>query len=108
MSQEKALVKNAADEAQVAEAVKKLQITREDELNDIRAILNTKQGRRVFWRMLSKCKVFESIWSQSAMIHYSSGQQDIGHWLMSEMVEADENLLFLMMSEQRKEKNNGR
>lgn len=108
MSQEKALVKNAADEAQVAEAVKKLQITREDELNDIRAVLGMKQGRRFIWRLLGKCKVHESIWSQSALIHYNAGQQDIGHFIEAEIVDADENLLFLMMSEQRKEKNNGR
>lgn len=104
---EKALVGNAADSEQVNEAGKRLQITREDELNDIRSVLSTKQGRRFIWRLLDRCGVHRSIWSQSALIHYNAGQQDIGHFIEAEIVNADENLLFLIISEHRKDKKNG-
>ena len=74
---------------------------RDQELNDIRTVLATKSGRRLVWRLLGKCRVFGSVWDGSAKVHYNSGQQDIGHYLMAEVLDADENLWFKMMSENR-------
>ena len=42
----KPLVKNAADPGQVKEAESKLKRHRERELNDVRAVLSTPEGRR--------------------------------------------------------------
>lgn len=107
MAEKDALVKNAADPEQVEEAKKKQSYRRDDELNDIRTVLNTPAGRRFVWRLLEKCGVHRSIWSQSALIHYQSGQQDLGHFIESEIVDADENLLFIMMTENRRRNKNG-
>lgn len=107
MAEKEALVKNAGDPEQVENAKKSQGFKRDDELNDIRMVLNTQAGRRFVWRILEKCGVHRSIWSQSALIHYNSGQQDLGHYIESEIVEADENLLFLMMTENRRRKKNG-
>lgn len=104
MNQE-SMVKNAADSQQVNKAKRKIGNSRKDELKDIRAILKTHEGKRFVWRMLEKCKTFSSVWESSAKIHYNAGQQDIGHFLMAEIVNADENLLFEMMKENTK--NNG-
>lgn len=103
-----ALVKNASDEKQIKEAEKTLQITREDELNDLRWILSDPRGRRFIWKLLTFCKVFESIWSQSAMIHYLSGQQDVGHYVLAEVGEAHDESIIIMMRENKKEKSNVR
>ena len=99
----KALVGNAASEKQVKKAVDKEITQRETELNDLRTVLSTPHGRRLVWRLLEKCRVFETIWESSAKIHYNSGQQDIGHFLMAEVVHADDQSLLEMMKENKKE-----
>jgi len=96
---ENAVVKNAGDEGQVESGKKKERFNRKDELNDIKFILSTKQGRRFIWRILSHCRVFESIWHQSAMIHYNSGIQDTGHFVLAEIIESDKELYLLMQKE---------
>ena len=106
MSKKKSLVKNAADEKQVNKAVKKEEFSRDNQLNDLRKVLETSEGRRVMWRLMEHCKVFATVWEPSAKIHYNSGQQDIGHFIMSEIVDADEKYLFEMMKENKKEQLN--
>jgi hypothetical protein len=103
MSKKKSLVKNAASEKQVKKAEKVEVSKRDQQLNDLRSVLNTPSGRRVIWRFLEKCRVFNTIWEASAKIHYNSGQQDIGHYIMSEIVDADERFLLEMMKENKKE-----
>jgi hypothetical protein len=72
-------------------------LKRERELDDLRAVITTPEGRRVMWRLLSRCGTFASIWEPSAKIHYNSGQQDVGHYLMAEIVEAEPSALLEMM-----------
>lgn len=97
--QKKPLISNAADEAQVKNAATKFKITRDSEMNDLRFLMSTQQGRRFMWRFLAHCKVFGSVWEPSAKIHYNAGKQDIGHFLQSEIVEADQDMYFKMMTE---------
>ena len=91
--------KNVADEKQVREQGAAVNRERLRELNDIRYLLQSPQGRRFLWRLLSRCKSFGSVWEPSAKIHYNSGQQDVGHFIMAEIVEADENAFLQMMKE---------
>lgn len=105
MNPEHAFVKNAADEGQVREAEQKQSNKRKTEIADLRAILGTQAGRRFIWRLLGKCKVNGSIWEPNERIYYNSGQQDIGHFIMSEVVTAGEDFYLQMMTENRGEKN---
>jgi len=86
------------------EEIKKIKLTQGDkrsgELDDIKEVLSIKEGRRFIWRILSKCGAYRSIWEQNSKIHYNAGQQDLGHFIMAEITEADEELLFQMMREQ--------
>lgn len=95
----KSLVSNAASEKQVKKASERENKILNNESNDLRSILSTLEGRRVLWRILSECKTFGTIWHPSAAIHYNSGKQDLGHWLMGEITEAGEDYLFNMMKE---------
>ena len=99
MIEQKPLVKNASDPSQIAEAKKKSVMIRDDELKDIRWVISDPRGFRFCLRLLRQCKTLESVWSPSALIHYNAGQQDIGHFLMSEFKEADYNTLLKMMLE---------
>lgn len=101
---EKSLVKNAADPDQVKEATNKERRQREQELNDIRHLLQTRQGRRFLWRMLSRCNCFSTIWEPSAKIHFNAGVQDVGFFLLGEITAANEDAFLLMMKEAKEEK----
>ncbi len=98
MSQEP-LVKNASDKDQLKAAEQKLKLREKLEIDDLQFILSSVQGRRVMWRFLIQCKVFETIWESSAKIHYNSGRQDVGHFIMSEIIRANEDAYLLMMKE---------
>jgi hypothetical protein len=101
------LVKNAADEGQVQAASKKEGFKRRQEIDDIQTVLSIQAGRRLLWRIIEHCKVFESIWNGSALIHYNSGKQDVGHFLLGEITEAKPEALLEMMGSKLKENDNG-
>ena len=105
MANERSLVRNAADEGQVKEAEHKEKRGREQQLGDLRTILAMPEGRRLMWRLIGHCKVNGSIWEPSARIHYNSGMQDVGHFLMAEVGSAGEEFLFKMMTENKGVKN---
>jgi hypothetical protein len=96
-------VKNAADAVQVKAAAEKELRGRERDMNDLRHVLNDVRGRRFVWKLLGHCRTFESIFEASAKIHYNSGRQDVGHYLLAEIGEANEEALFVMMRESQKE-----
>lgn len=99
----KAYVKNASDSKQVREAEKKVRFDRTSELDDIKAVLSNPQGRRFLWKLLAHCRVSESIWHPSALIHYNAGIQDVGHFIQAEIVAADQDAYIKMMVENREE-----
>lgn len=73
---------------------------RRRELTDIGTVLSNASGRRLIWRILEKCGVFSSTFNKDAStMAYLSGQQDLGHFIMSEIVASDEHLLFKLMKE---------
>lgn len=88
-----------SDEEQVKANHEETAKVRKQELEDIKSILKTDEGRRFIWRLLSHCKVFNSIWSPSASIHYLAGKQDVGHFVLSEVTDADADSLLKMMKE---------
>lgn len=106
MAEDKSLVKNAADEGQVKTAAEKEKRGRERDLDDLYFVTSDVRGRRAMWRILSYCGTFKSIWEPSAKIHYNSGQQDVGHFLLDSLMEASEENYLLMAREAKKEKLN--
>lgn len=96
---EGAQVKNAADPRQVKRADQADRMKTKNALVDLRAVLALPEGRRVLWRLMEHCQVFASIWHPSALIHANAGRQDVGHFIMAQIAEADEQKLFLMMQE---------
>jgi len=104
---EKALVKNASSEKQVRAAKKTEKVGAALESMDLKAVLESRCGRNFLWRMIARCKTFESIWESSARIHYLAGQQDIGHWLMKEINDTNQDAFLLMIKENKEGENNG-
>lgn len=90
---------NIADKEQVKEHGRKERYRRKRDLADMRELLATRQGRSVLWKFLEHSGVHKSIWEPSAKIHYNAGVQDFGHYIMAEIVEADQEAYFLMQRE---------
>jgi hypothetical protein len=103
---ERPLVGNAADPKQVKDARKRERTNREGELEDVRAILDTPAGKRFLWRLLDHCKISESVFSPSAHIYYNSGMQDVGHFVLGEIMEAQPQAYMDMIVMHNKEKLN--
>lgn len=99
--EQRALTKSASDPAaqRIARQVEKT--NRWMELEDVRAVISTPNGRRFIWRLLQECHVFDSIWEPSARIHYWAGQQDIGHFLQREIEAAKPEVMWMMAKESR-------
>lgn len=100
---------NAADRSQVEKGRKEEKRNAAQEVLDMKELLNLPSGagRRILWNLLEHCKVFESVWHPSALIHYQSGQQDVGHLLLGKIMDAHPAALLQMMQErlnQRKDK----
>lgn len=95
-----ALVKNAGDEKQVKNAAEKELVTRDMELSDIITVLNTPAGRRFIWRILGWCGCDATPKrNDDALTYMAIGAGDVGRWLKSEIIEAEEELLLQMMKE---------
>lgn len=92
-------ITNAASKPQQREAGRKIRDAAQGEDEDLLALLAMVQGRRFLWRMLKHCRVTESIWHPSALIHYNSGVQDVGHFILAEIVRVRPESYLQMMQE---------
>lgn len=96
----KPLVKNAADPKQVEAAGIKSRYDRKCELADMREILDTGAGRRTFWRYLSECHVFGSVFNNSgSLTYFNEGRRDVGLKIMADITESNDEALLTMMRE---------
>jgi hypothetical protein len=94
---------NAADEGQVKRAGEKEKRGRERDIRDLRTVLALPEGRRFCQRLIEVCGVSSSIWHASAIIHYRSGAQDVGHLLIRDILEANSGLGAQMLAESYKD-----
>ena len=74
---------------QIKESKARIRFGRDQELDDIRAVVSTVAGRRFVSRLLRRCGVSQSVWEPSAAIHRNAGIQEVGHFILGEVVAAD-------------------
>lgn len=101
--QRRPLVQNAADPKQVRRAGRKVQ-EREERLGlALRAVLETVDGRIVFWDLLERAGLYRSIWDPSARIHFLEGRRNFGLEIQALCLAADEELYLKMEAEGRRQ-----
>jgi hypothetical protein len=101
----KPLVTNAANEEQIKEAEFKVNDARDQELDDIRYLLQSHQGRRFFWRLLGKCYENENTFDTNALIQsFKNGTRNVGLFVKSEIIQANEDAYLKMMKESKEGK----
>jgi hypothetical protein len=95
-----AVVTNAADTKQVRHGRRVERDKRAKEVDDLRHVLSDPIGRRVFWRLITYCGVFETPYhpNNSAQSH-SIGRGDVGRFVIGEIVDTDQELYFQMQRE---------
>lgn len=101
----KSLVGNAADRKQVKDAKGKEKLSRERELQDIKQVLSTRNGRRFYWNLLGFCGVFESSFTGNSQTFFLEGKRTVGLKLLADLNEADPESYLKMMQEAKGEEN---
>lgn len=100
------MARNAADETQVKEAAAKEKRGRERDLEDLRFLLSTIQGRRFVWRQLSECGVFKSSFTGNSTTFFNEGRRDVGLKLMADVMESKPEAYLQMAQEAKREETN--
>lgn len=104
-----ALVSNASDPRDIERATRKTRLSRKDENRDLRTVLGTVEGRRVLWRLLEHCRVFSSVYDDHGpRMAYYSGRQDVGHFIVKAIDDANPDAMFQMMAARRKQEKQDR
>lgn len=98
MTNKKPLVKNAADENQVRAAASKQERLREQELNDIRFLLNDVRGRRFLIRFLEYCGIDTVSKVNEA---FFNGRRSIGIKLKQDIQDASFDAYLQLLKDER-------
>ena len=99
----KSFVKNAADPKQIKEAEEKVKVAEHNQDADMLFLLQTEQGQRVFWDLLSFCGVYRSSFNHSGSItNYNEGMRSVGLKLLADITKSAPDILIGMMK-----RNNG-
>jgi len=97
-----ALQRNASDEEQIARAKRLEAKQRSEELADLKMVLASPSGRRVFWRLMEWCGLGRTVYHPTgSQMNINVGMQNAGLFMQSEIVEADEDAYFTMQREAR-------
>lgn len=73
---------------------------RQKEIDDVKKLLKTPEGRRYFWRQLGKCGIFRSSFTlNSNQTAFNEGIREIGLDLLIEINEADGSAFAKMQNE---------
>lgn len=66
--------KRSADPKEIA----RQELLRKQELEDLKAVMQTAQGRRLVWRLLSECHIFELSFTGNSETFFREGKRSIG------------------------------
>ena len=80
---------STTDPKAIEEQLQNQEVKRERELNDLRAVLKTKQGRRVLRRILAQCRVLSSSFTGNSETYFNEGKRAVGIFIYQEIHEAD-------------------
>ncbi len=96
---------NAGSQRDVRKAKQKERRKRESELNDLRSVMDTRQGRRFIWRYLSDAGVFRQsfVFGQADATSFNEGRRSLGLALLADIHELDPAVYLTMATEARNE-----
>lgn len=89
MSEEKVVPDHDEQEAAEANAEEARRLQRVIEIDDLRFLMGTKQGRRLMWRILAQAGVYRTsfIAPNAMQVSYLEGQRSVGLAWLGEIME---------------------
>lgn len=90
---------NAGSRAEVKKRDEKIDIVRDDELRDLRILLDQPAFRRFVWRYLKVCSVFKTTFTGDTQTFFNEGRRDIGCRLLADVTDARAEAYVEMMNE---------
>lgn len=85
----------------VKEQEKKFKNKENREEDDLLSVLNTVYGRRVLWRLLSFCKIYEAGFLVPDEMMFREGMRNVGMKMLGEITKASPELYMKMQEENR-------
>lgn len=86
------------------EQIKRNELRRIKELSDIRKVLSLAEGRRLYWRLMSRAGAFHSPYTgENNATNKNCGRQEIGFFLLDELLEASPSTFTQMQREAKSE-----
>jgi hypothetical protein len=79
---------NLASEKAVKKLSFKAKLGREQEVSDIRKILESDYGRRFVWRYLTTAGVFQTSFTGNSTTFFNEGRRDVGLKILADVMEA--------------------
>lgn len=95
---------DTGDVKQVNKKKSKRQAKRDQELDDLRHLLDTAGGRNFVWRLLQKCGVYHTsfVAESTSETSFNEGKRQMGLWTLEEIFDASPHTYALMQKENRK------
>jgi hypothetical protein len=90
---------DVGDEKQVKTRKTAMQLRRENEVENLRAILKTAGGRAFIWLLLEQCGIYQSAAGDPYEVARGEGKRDIGLWAMNEVFTSDPQAYTIMRNE---------
>lgn len=104
----KPLVQNAASASQTRDAKKREKRIGERELERLRAVLSTRDGRRWYWEKMAFCGIFlKHIPKDPYLTAYNEGLRNMGLQLLEELNELGPDVFTQMQREYREDAEKG-
>jgi hypothetical protein len=90
---------DAGDPTQYKKRKTKTQLKREQELEELKLVMSSPQGRSFLWRLLAQTGLYDELFTGNSTTFYKCGRQSIGRWVLSELTEADKRAYITMQLE---------
>ncbi len=98
---------NASDEEQVANKNKSAKLDREQYLEDLRNVMNSKSGQRVVRNLLIEARFFKCNFTGNSHTFFLEGHRNFGLKLFGDLEEACPEKLHLVLIDQEKVRESG-
>lgn len=76
-----------------------VQYMRQRELDDLRMVAKTEQGRRMLWKIMAEAGIFKNPFTGNSQTFYNCGLMKIGQTVLRDLMELDPDLFAQMQRE---------
>ncbi len=83
---------DAGDTGQVRKRKSKWELAREQQREELEALVNTAAGAAFLWRLLTECGIYTASSDEAQAMAIHEGKRRIGQWVLAELIDVKEEL----------------